>query len=387
MVLESSNDEKHQLKIVFFSVLPPFRGGISSFSSLLLKKLMSLTKVRPFTFKALYPKLLFPGKSQIDPSLKPEAERIVSTINPFSYFRARSIMKKEDPDVFVVIYWMTLFGPMYAIFSNGFKPNVLKIALIHNINPHEKRFFDTFFNRLFLNRYDAFVVLSEQVKRDLLLKKPDASCLLLNHPSYSHFGTPIHQNTAREHFNIPLNSKVLLFFGLIRDYKGLDVLLEAMNDLDETYYLIVAGEVYGDDQTYLKQIENISKAHVLMHNRYIPDDEVKRYFSASDLCVLPYKKGTQSGVQAISDSFCTPVLVSKNGGLHENVEEGRSGFIVNQLESHLLSDKIQDVFSGGKLDIVREKLRTVQSNNRDEWKDFADQFYDFIKNEKVKKNI
>jgi glycosyltransferase involved in cell wall biosynthesis len=296
-------------------------------------------------------------------------------------------MKKEDPDVFIVNYWMTLFGPMYAIFSKGFKSNVLKIALIHNINPHEKRFFDSLFNRLFLNRYDAFVVLSERVKGDLLLKKPGASCLLLNHPSYSHFGVAIDKNTARERLNIPLNSKVLLFFGLIRDYKGLDVLLEAMNTLDETYYLIVAGEVYGDDQSYLKQIENIPQSHVVMHNGYIPDDEVKYYFSASDLCVLPYKKGTQSGVQAISDSFCTPVLVSENGGLHEKIEEGRSGFIIHQLEPTLLAGKIQDIFSGGKLDIVREKLKATLSNRGDEWKGFADQFYDFIQNEKLKKNI
>ena len=385
--MESSNHQKQQLKIVFFSVLPPFRGGISSFSSLLLNKLISIAKVRSFTFKTLYPKLLFPGKSQIDPSLKQEGERIVSTMNPFSYFRAVRIMKKEDPDVLVVNYWMTLFGPMYAIFANGFKSHVLKIALIHNVNPHEKRFFDAFFNRLFLSRYDAFVVLSERVKQDLLLKKPDATCLLLNHPSYSHFGVRESQVKAREKLNIPLNSKVLLFFGLIRDYKGLDVLLEAMKDLDDTYYLIVAGEVYGNHQVYLKQIENITKAHVVMNNGYIPDDEVKYYFSASDLCVLPYKKGTQSGVQAISDSFCTPVLVSQNGGLHENIEEGRSGFIIKQLESQRLAQKIQEIFSGGKLDIVREKLRSLQSNKQDEWKDFTEQFYDFLANEKTKKNI
>jgi len=385
--LEFNKDQKQRLKIVFFSVLPPFRGGISSFSSLLLEKLHSLTQVRSFTFKVLYPKLLFPGKSQIDPSLKSETERIVSTTNPFSYFRARALMKKEAPDVFVVNYWMTIFGPMYAIFSKGFESSVLKVALIHNINPHEKRFFDSFFNRLFLNRYDAFVVLSERVKQDLMEKKPDATCLLLNHPSYSHFGTAIAKDTARERLNIPLNSKVLLFFGLIRDYKGLDILLEAMNTLDETYYLIVAGEVYGDDKAYLKQVENIPQAQVVMRNGYIPDDEVKYYFSASDLCILPYKKGTQSGVQAISDSFCTPVLVSKNGGLHEKIKEGKSGFIIHQLESTLLSEKIQDIFSGGKLDIVREKLRSVLSNRSDEWKDFANQFYEFILDEKAKKNI
>ena len=140
-------------------------------------------------------------------------------------------------------------------------------------------------------------------------------------------------------------------------------------------------------QVYLKQIENITEAHVVMNNGYIPDDEVKYYFSASDLCVLPYKKGTQSGVQAISDSFCTPVLVSENGGLHENIQEGRSGFIIKQLESPLLAQKIQEIFSGGKLDIVREELRSLQSNKQDEWKDFAEQFYDFIETEKTKKNI
>ena len=375
------------LKIVFFSVLPPFRGGISSFSSLLLEKLMFISKVKPFTFKALYPKLLFPGKSQIDPLLKAEVDRIVSTMNPFSYFRARAIMKKEDPDVLIVNYWMTLFGPMYAIFSKGFKSSVLKVALIHNINPHEKRFFDTYFNRLFLNRYDAFIVLSERVKYDLLEKKPDANCLLLNHPSYSHFGKAIAKHSARERLNIPLNSKVLLFFGLIRDYKGLDVLIDAMNELDDTYYLVVAGEVYGDHQAYLKKVENVSPAHIVMTNGYIADDEVKYYFSASDLCVLPYKKGTQSGVQAISDSFCTPVLVSNNGGLHENIQDGRSGFIIDQLDPQHLANKIQNIFSGGKLDIVREKLQATLSNRGDEWKDFADQFLDFIKSEKAKKNI
>ena len=352
-----------------------------------MNSLRFLAPVKPFTFKTLYPKLFFPGKSQIDASLQPEADRIVSTLNPFSYITARRIIKKDNPDVLLVNYWMTLFGPMYAFFAKGLHSNVLKIALVHNINPHEKRFFDAYFNRLFLNRYDAFVVLSEKVKEDLLKQKKDACCLLLRHPSYSHFGKSIDKVTARKKLKIPLNAKVLLFFGLIRDYKGLDVLLEAMKHLDDTFYLIVAGEVYGNEQGYRKQISQVPKAHVRMENRYIPDEEVKYYFSASDLCVLPYRGGTQSGVHAISDSFCIPVLVSKYGGLHEKIEEGKSGFIIDHLKDRMLADKLKDIFSGGKIDIVREEMESALENKRDEWNDFAKDFYDFIQKEKAKKNL
>lgn len=386
MILESSNQDK-RLKVTFFSVLPPFRGGISSFSQMVLQNMKTKADVSPYTFSKLYPKLLFPGKSQVDQSLKESYPRIVSTFNPLSYFGARRQLKKSNPDVFIANYWMTIFAPMYAFFSRGFKRDVLKIALIHNLVPHEKRFFDYYFNGLFLRRYDAFVVLSQQVQNEVLSQRPNASCLLLSHPQYTHFGSAINKREARASMDIPEKSKVLLFFGLIRDYKGLDILIKAMTHLDESFYLLIAGEIYGDEKTYHKLIEDCINPNIILNNQYIPDEEVKRYFSASDLCILPYKKGTQSGVQAIADSFSVPVLVSRNGGLHENLSDCNNGFIIDDLNEKTLAFKIQDIFSGGKLEIVRDKLKSLLGQKADEWEKFAVDIYEFIQKEKAKKKL
>jgi len=383
--LESSDKGNNNLKIAFFSVLPPFRGGISSFSQSLLEELQDIAEVQAYTFKKLYPKLLFPGKSQEDSSLKASYPRIVSTMNPFSYFKARKMMRKGKPDAFIVSYWMTFFAPMFYIFSKGFQNSVLKIAIVHNLNPHEKRFFDRFFNRIFLKNYDAFVVLSKSVQKDLLLQKPDAPYILLKHPQYKQFGNSMDKTEARGILEIPASSKVLLFFGLIRDYKGLDVLIESMNHLDDSYFLLIAGEIYGDKSLYQNRIDDCSNSNILLRDEYIPDHEVAHYFSSADLCVLPYKKGTQSGVQAISDSFCTPVLVSKNGGLHESVKEGSNGFVIDKLTPVDLAKKIADIFSKGELERVGEHLSLEVAKNRDEWKNFASHMNNFILAEKAKK--
>ena len=382
--MELSDKGNNNLKIAFFSVLPPFRGGISNFSQFLLEELQGITDVKAYTFKKLYPKLLFPGKSQEDSSLKVSSPRIVSTMNPFSYYKARKIMRKEKPDVFIVSYWMTIFAPMFYIFSKGFQKDVLKIALIHNLNPHEKRFFDRFFNRIFLKQFDAFVVLSESVKNDLLLQKPNAPCILLKHPHYSHFGYAMDKTEARNILEIPTSSKVILFFGLIREYKGLDILIESMNHLDDSYFLLIAGEIYGDKQFYTDRIKACKNSNVMLRDEYIPDREVVHYFSSADLCVLPYKKGTQSGVQAISDSLCTPVLVSRNGGLHEAVNDGLTGFIIEELNPIDLANKISAVFSKGELENVRNYLCREVTKRNEEWKNFASDVHDFILDEKGK---
>ena len=384
--MESSSQNK-KIKITFFSVLPPFRGGISSFSLMVIQHLKSSVELVPFTFSKLYPKFLFPGKSQTDSSLTGSYPRIVSTFNLWSYVGARNQLKKSKPDVLLVNYWMTIFAPMYAFFARGFKKDVLKVALIHNLVPHEKRFFDDYFNRIFLRRYDSFIVLSEQVKNELLNQKPNASVLLLSHPQYTHFGSPCNEEESRNSLGIPKKSKVLLFFGLIREYKGLDLLIQAMNFLDESYYLMIAGEIYGDEGTYEKLISKCKNPNIILKNAYLPDEDVKYYFSAADLCVLPYKKGTQSGVQAIADSFSVPVLVSKNGGLHENLDDGKNGFVLNDLHVENLAQKIRDIFSGGKIDIVRNRLNSIQTQKENEWEKFTEDLLEFIKTEKEKIKI
>ena len=178
---------------------------------MVIQHLKSSTELVPFTFSKLYPKFLFPGKSQTDGSLTGNYPRIVSTFNLWSYVGARNQLKKSKPDVLLVNYWMTIFAPMYAFFARGFKKDVLKVALIHNLVPHEKRFFDDYFNRIFIRRYDSFIVLSEQVKNELLTQKPNASVLLLSHPQYTHFGSPCNEEESRNSLGIPKSQKCYYF--------------------------------------------------------------------------------------------------------------------------------------------------------------------------------
>ena len=374
-----------QIKIAFFSALPPFRGGISSFSRFLVNALKGKSLIEAFTFKKQYPNFLFPGESQFSRNSDSSFPRIITSYNPLTYFKAGRKLKQTKPDVFVVNYWMPFFAPMYVFLASRFSNSVLKVALIHTLVPHEERFFDRFLNRMFLKSFDAFVVLSEKVNQDLLSYRPDAASKVISHPTYAQFGAKKDFQVAREYFNIEKEAKVLLFFGLIRDYKGLDILIEAMNLLDEGYVLLIAGEIYGDKYKYMKAIEAIDKGQVIIHDQFIPDENVANYFSAADCCVLPYKSGTQSGIQAIAASFELPVLVSKNGGLHESLTDGKNGFVIEELTPLALSDKIQNIFSGGKLQVVKEELLVQNDAKLDEWSIFADDFMHFISTEKSKK--
>jgi len=379
-----ASNKSTQLKIAFFSALPPFRGGISSFSDFLVRALKRKALIEAFTFSKQYPKLLFPGKTQLDSKASKRYPQIITSYNPLTYISARKQLRKVNSDVFIANYWMPFFAPMYVYMSKSFGKNVFKVALIHNLTPHEPRFFDGYLNRLFIKQFDAFVVLSEKVKQDVLSYRSNANCLVLPHPKYKQFGEVQEKAKARALFSISENSKVLLFFGLIRDYKGLDVLLASMKHLDESFILLIAGEVYGDKNKYLKQIAQISEGRILFHDRFISDDEVSNYFSAEDCCVLPYKAGTQSGIQAIAASFNLPVLVSTNGGLHEQINEGQNGFILDHLNEEAVANKIENVFSGGKLQIVEEFLLRQNDAQKDEWSEFADQFLNFISFEKSK---
>ena len=379
-----ASNKSTQLKIAFFSALPPFRGGISSFSDFLVRALKRKALIEAFTFSKQYPNLLFPGKTQLDSKASKRYPQIITSYNPLTYISARKQLRKVNSDVFIANYWMPFFAPMYVYMSKSFGKNVFKVALIHNLTPHEPRFFDGYLNRLFIKQFDAFVVLSEKVKQDVLSYRSNANCLVLPHPKYKQFGEVQEKAKARALFSISENSKVLLFFGLIRDYKGLDVLLASMKHLDESFILLIAGEVYGDKNKYLKQIAQISEGRILFHDRFISDDEVSNYFSAADCCVLPYKAGTQSGIQAIAASFNLPVLVSTNGGLHEQINEGQNGFILDHLNEEAVANKIENVFSGGKLQIVEEFLLRQNDAQKDEWSEFADQFLNFISFEKSK---
>ena len=368
------------MKISIFSAFYPFRGGIAQFSAPLLRSLQKKNSVKPFTFKRQYPTFLFPGETQFvsndDTADKIAAVRILDSINPFSYFSAARKINKEKSNLFITNYWMSFFGPAFGIISRRINENTKQISILHNVIPHEKRFFDTLFNRFFLEKTDGFVVMSDTVLNDLLSLKPSAKYLRIDHPVYTHFGDKIEQNEALTKLKLPSDKKTLLFFGLIRDYKGLDLLIEAMNLLDDGYQLLIAGEVYGSFEKYDELIKN-SKAVNRIHlsNQYISDSDVSLYFSASDVCILPYKNATQSGITAVSNHFSLPIIATDVGGLKETVSHLKTGIIVNEPKTDLISEAIQYYFANNLKELFAENIEI--ENKKKSWDNFTDKLIEF----------
>jgi glycosyltransferase involved in cell wall biosynthesis len=377
--------KKSTHKVVFFSALPPYRGGISDFSELVVSAMEQLCDLKAFTFKKQYPNFLFPGKTQLSLNkLSKSYPRIVSGFNPLSYFSAVRQLKKSSPTIFITNYWMTFFAPMNVFFSKSLKKDCLKIAIIHNLIPHEKRFFDTFFNRIFVKSYDGFIVLSESVKKDLLAIDPSAKHCLLKHPSYNQFGEKIARKEAAAALGLDPTKKILLFFGLIRNYKGLDLLLQAFSNLNKEFILLIAGEVYGDEITYTNVISKSKNNNIHFVNKFIDEQDVKLYFSVADLCVLPYKSATQSGIKALANSFCLPVLISNVGGLAEDIVDDKNGFILNDINPLAIQNKIEEIFNENKLIQVEENLKIENLLLNDTWTKFSDSLIQFC--DTLKKN-
>ena len=377
--------KKSTHKVVFFSALPPYRGGISDFSELVVCAMEQLCDLKAFTFKKQYPNFLFPGKTQLSQNkLSKSYPRIVSGFNPLTYFSAVRQLKKSSPTIFITNYWMTFFAPMNVFFSKSLKKDCLKIAIIHNLIPHEKRFFDTFFNRIFVKSYDGFIVLSESVKKDLLAIDPSAKHCLLKHPSYNQFGEKIARKEAAAALGLDPTKKILLFFGLIRNYKGLDLLLQAFSNLNNEFILLIAGEVYGDEITYTNLIAKSKNKNIHFVNQFIDEQDVKLYFSVADLCVLPYKSATQSGIQALANSFCLPVLISNVGGLAEDILDEKNGFILNDINPLAIQNKIEEIFNENKLTQVEENLKLENLLLNDTWTKFSESLIQFC--DTLKKN-
>jgi len=199
----------------------------------------------------------------------------------------------------------------------------------------------------------------------------------VKHPSYQQYGQRTEQSSAREKIGIEPTKHTLLFFGLIRDYKGLDLLLKAFQELDQSYQLVIAGEIYGDRTLYDDLISQSKNQKIYFHDRFIPSDEVSFYFSAADLCILPYKSATQSGIKAICDAFQLPALVSKVGGLAEEVKDGENGFVLKELTPNQLRIQIQEIFSSDSLLKVQKTAMNQPDLSENEWDDFAQLLLDF----------
>jgi glycosyltransferase involved in cell wall biosynthesis len=342
------------MKITILSTAYPLRGGIAHFNGLLYRELIKGNDVNVITFKRQYPAILFPGKSQLESGDSVEqipTEQIVDSINPANWFRTGKKIKKDAPDLLIFKYWLPFFAPCFGTISKIVKKNKKTRVLIicDNVLPHEKRPGDKALTKYFFRYADFFILLSEKVKYDLFLINPEARYKVLPHPVYSNFGLPVSKDEAR--LKLKLTDKnLILFFGFIRDYKGLDVLLKSMALLkDENIKLIVAGEFYSNSEFYLNLINELKiKDRVYLFTDFIPTSDVKYYFSASDAVILPYKDATQSGIVQIAMNFRKPVIATDVGGLGEVVLNDSTGFVVEKENPETLADAIRKFYSENK---------------------------------------
>ncbi len=364
------------MKIAVLSCFYPFRGGISQFNANMIGELGRTHEVRAFNFKRQYPSFLFPGKTQYvtenDEAVPVESEPVLDTVNPFNWSGAASRIRRWDPDLLIVRYWMSFFAPSLGWVARRMKPGCRVMALIDNVIPHEPHFFDKPLTRYFLNSVDGSVTLCEEVASELLALKPEASYCVLHHPVSSHFGKRIPRDEAEKLIGLEPGKKNILFFGLIREYKGLDILIEAFNTLDDSYSLIIAGEPYGSFDKYRRLIDSgprPSSVHVFPD--YIRDSEVKKFFSAADVTVLPYRSATQSGINAVSNNFEVPTIVTDVGGLRETIGAAGTGIVCEEVTPECVAAQIRRYFSDPSL--RRSCVEAIRKeNDRLSWDRFCD---------------
>lgn len=356
------------MRIAILSCFYPYRGGISQFNANIYKELGKDNIVKAFNFKRQYPEILFPGKTQFvdkdDMAVPIESVALLDTANPFSYFKTARVIRDWDPDILITRYWMPYFGPSLGYVTRQLKKDCKVIQILDNVIPHERRFFDGLFTRYFLKGATGCITLCEDVAEDLLKYCPDAKYIVLPHPLYTHFGEKMQQRDARKLLGINEKLKTILFFGLIREYKGLDILLEAFDGLDAGYQLIIAGEPYGSFGKYQKLIDNNkNKERIKVFPEYIRDSDVKKYFSAADVTVLPYRNATQSGVSAVSYHFDIPMIVTDTGGLKEAVGERGTGLVAEYPDASCIKKEIEMFFNNPEFrdkcieNIAKEKDR------------------------------
>ncbi|UZR94496.1 glycosyltransferase [Chondrinema litorale] len=371
------------MKIAYQSVFYPYRGGIAQFNASLFRALEKKAEIKAFNFSLQYPQILFPGTSQYvsesDIADNIPSERILNSINPLSYLKTAAAIRAYKPDILISAYWMSFLAPAQGTVARLVKKSAKTISVINNITPHERKLGDYLMNQYFLKQQQAHVVMGNAVKNELKEYIPDAKLMLHPHPIYNHFGGKIPKVDALKSLNLPTGKKTLLFFGLIREYKGLDVLLKAFNKLSDAYQLVIAGESYEDFSKYEELINNSpNRDRIFVFRRYIPDDEVASFFSASDLCVLPYKSATQSGVVAVAFHFDLPVLVTDKGNLKDTIEPYDTGIVIDEPDENMLSLAVNKYFEEAQENQFIENIKHFKKKFT--WDHMAEELITFAKN-------
>ena len=379
------------MKIKFIGPAYPYRGGLATIIETLARTFAGRgNEVSIDTFSLQYPRLLFPGKSQFRTGPAPTdltIERTVSTINPLSWWRVGRKLRRQRPDLVVLKYWTPLMAPCFGTICRLARKNGKTKVVVHvdNITPHENHFYDRVLNRYFLRSVDGFVYMSEAVKSDLDTYGLGKPALFSPHPLFDTYGQRVDRTEACVRLGLDPQTEYTMFFGYIRDYKGLDLLIEAWAMLHKRGFtegrkLLVVGEVYGADTKYTEQIARLGlEDEVVMHTRFVPDGEVADYFSVAQMVALPYKSATQSGVTQVAYAFGVPMIVTRVGGLAEIVPDGVVGLLAD-VSAESVAEAIEKAWQEGNLDRFREGIE--REKHRFSWDATADvieQLYGQIK--------
>lgn len=352
------------MKITILGPAYPYRGGLASIMETMARVFGRRGHaVDLCTFTLQYPSLLFPGKSQTVTTPPPadlQIRRAVNTCSPLNWWRVGRQLAAARPDFVLLKYWTPFMAPCFGTIARLARRNghTKVLCQIDNVEPHEHHFFDRPFNRYFLRSVDGFVHMSDEVFRQLRAYT-DAPSLFSPHPRFEQFGERVDRTEACRRIELDPALRYVLFFGLIRDYKGLDLLIDAWARLKregrtEGRRLLVAGEFYTASEPYLRRIADAGlQEDVILHDRFIPDATVRDYFSAADFVVLPYRSATQSGVTQIAYQFATPIVVTDVGGLKEIVPDGRVGYVCPPTVEGI-ADAVGRIWQGDRLERFHE---------------------------------
>ena len=371
-------------KIIIIGPAFPFRGGISNFNTALAKAYNDRgDNVTLFSFTLQYPSFLFPGTTQYETGLPPDNIKIktlINSINPFNWFKVASKINNEKPNLVIIRYWLPFMAPCLGTIARCINKKIKILAITDNIIPHEKRLGDTLLTKYFVTSCDAFITLSESVLDDLTCFTDSVFKKFLPHPIYDIFGAKISKKDALQKLDLSPEYNYLLFFGFIRQYKGLDLILKAMSD-DRVkslgVKLIVAGEFYDNEDEYRQLINELGiQNQIVLHNKFIAAENVKHYFCAADMITQTYKTATQSGVTQIAYHFERPMLVTNVGGLAEIVSNNRVGYVTSKKPNDI-TNAIVNFYQYNK---EREfSLNTKHVKQRFSWKSFTDGIDQLIK--------
>ena len=320
--------------IVILGPAHPLRGGLATFDQRLCKQFLSEGhSCTIYSFSLQYPSFLFPGTTQYSSDPAPEditIRSVINSVNPLNWIKTGNRLRKENPDLIIVRYWLPFMGPALGTILRRVKKNkhTQIVAITDNVIPHEKRPGDKLFTTYFLKSCDAFVTMSEKVMNDLRKFEQTKPAVQVLHPLYDNFGTPVSIEEARKKLNLSTDEKIIVFFGFIRKYKGLDLLLEALPKVNTPVRLLIAGEFYEDEKPYLDLIQQhgISE-NILLHTHFIPDGEVRNYICAADVVIQPYRNATQSGVTPLCYYFEKPMIVTNVGSLPVLVPDMKAGLV------------------------------------------------------------